>query len=144
MLHKIAAWSGAVLLTYIIAAALVSPFNMASIEALGMQVPAASLLAAAWHDVFHMADLYLPIIAVALLIAFPFAAWLAQRTGIATRLLYPLAGFTALLTIHASLYLAFGMSPIAATREWGGLLAQGLAGVCGGIIFYWLLQRRTA
>ncbi|NNC54480.1 MAG: hypothetical protein HKO07_02025 [Pseudomonadales bacterium] len=143
MLHKLAVWLGAVLFTYLLAAALVSPFNMAEIEALGVPVSTRSLLTAVGHDIWHMTGLYLPIIALALLIAFPVAALLAARTALHGWLLYPLAGFVALLAIHASLYVVFGMSPIAATREWAGLLAQGLAGLAGGA-FYALLHRRAA
>lgn len=137
---KLIAWLLAVLATYLVAATLVSFFNMASLRDIGVELTAAHLLGAAWHDITHMYDLYLPIIAVALLIALPVAWWLATRGIADAKYLYPLAGFVALLTVHIAMYLVFGMSAIAATRELPGLLAQGMAGALGGLVYFRLVD----
>lgn len=139
--QKIKAWLLAVAVTYIIATALVSQFNLASVEAFGLEVSAAQHLAAAWHDMTHMTGIYLPVIAIGFLLALPVAGWLGRRLPDARMLLFALAGFAALLAIHALLYAVFGIVPVAATRNLAGLLSQGLAGAVGGAVFYLSLER---
>ncbi|MEM8499251.1 MAG: hypothetical protein AAF542_14595 [Pseudomonadota bacterium] len=133
----------AVLTTYLLATLFVSQGNLAAIAAFGLPVDMATRLHAAWHDMTHMVMLFLPLSLIALLIAFLVCAWLCKRFPQATAVLYPLAGFTALLTLIFSLNTVFGLTPIAPTRTLIGLLLQGLAGAAGGYIYYLMVARTT-
>ncbi|MBT8115284.1 MAG: hypothetical protein KJP04_07880, partial [Arenicella sp.] len=114
---------------------LISQFNIARITDMGFPVGASERWQNALHDLGGMFDLYLPLVAIALLIAFLVTAFGVIRLVNKPSLLYPLAGFTALIAMHLILYAVFGMSPVAPTRTLAGLLAQGLAGAVGGYVY---------
>lgn len=139
MIRTVFAYVAAVLVTYAIAAFAATQSVMNTLQGLGAPVTAGVRLEAAWHDLQGMATSYLPILAIALLIAFP-VAWLVSRLLPRLRLLgYPLAGAAAVLAVHLILQQAFSITPVAATRTLAGLTLQVLCGAVGGWVFVRLL-----
>jgi hypothetical protein len=126
----------AVVTTYVVAVVFVSQFNASSIVALGVSVGLWDRLLAVWHDLIGMAELYLPIIAIALLIAFVFTKQVLLRFLENRGLLYSLAGFVGIATVHLTLKAVFDVSAIAPTATVLGLLSQCIAGAFGGWVFY--------
>lgn len=131
----------AVFITYVVAVFFVSQFNANNIAALGVDVSFTDRANAVIHDLVGMLDLYLPIIAVGFLVAFLFTRFVLLRFVKAPAILYPLAGFVALATVHLTLKAVFGMTPVAPTATLIGLLVQCLAGAVGGFVFFKLAPK---
>lgn len=136
MIKKLIAYLICVATTYLIGVALVSQFNLARISELGHQVGMNDRLQTVFHDWLGMLATYLPLIAIALLIALLFTGLLLTRFISRSPVLYVLAGFVALVALHQIMYVVLGLTGIAATRTLFGLLAQGLAGAIGGYVYY--------
>ncbi len=136
MARKLMALIFAIIVTYIAAAILLSQLNIAQVIDMGFEVSLIQRLTSAWHDLAGMLDLYLPIIAVALLIAFLFTSLLLLRFINKSAVLFSLAGFVGLMTVHFALNTIFGIAAIAPTRTIIGFLSQGLAGAIGGYVYY--------
>lgn len=83
-----------------------------------------------------MTGLYLPMIIIALAIAFIFTSMLLLRFINGNGFLFALAGFVAIISIHLLLQLAFGLIAVAPTRTLFGLLTQGAAGAFGGWVYF--------
>jgi hypothetical protein len=139
MIRTLTAYLAAVLVTYVVAAFAATQSVMNALQGLGAPVTAGVRLDAAWHDLLGMASSYLPIIAIALLIAFPVAALISRALPRLRLLAYPLAGAVAVLAVHLILQQLFNITPVAATRTAGGLLLQVLCGAVGGWVFVRLL-----
>jgi len=126
----------AVISTYIVGVIFVSQGNIANVVAMGFQVTIAQRLDAVVHDLTHMTGIYLPVIAVSMLISLPVAAMIIKYAPHLRSIGYTLAGITALIAIHMIIKMVFGISGIAPTRTLIGLLAQGVAGGVGGYLFH--------
>ncbi len=133
----------AVLAAYILGAIFISQGNIASIIAMEFDVTLAQRFGAAIHDVTHMTDIYLPIIAISYLIAMPIAALVIKYVPNLRLIGYVLAGAAGLLAIHLIMKMVLGFSGIAPTRTFIGLLAQAIAGGAGGYLFHRLSMKRT-
>ena len=144
MLRVLAAYLAGVLVTYAAAAMVHTQFVLASLGAMEVEVPPADRLAATLHDLIGMASSYLPIIAVALAVAYPVAALVIRYRPRWRPLGYSLAGGIAVLAIHVVLYQTFSITPIAAARTTAGLTVQALCGALGGWIFRFCLTHPTA
>jgi hypothetical protein len=92
-------------------------------------------LGAIVHDVSGMTDIYLPLVAVSLLLGLPVAFAVVQKNPHLRMIGYVSAGFVALLAMHVIMKAVLGLSGIAPTRTLWGLLAQGVAGGIGGYLF---------
>ena len=134
----------AVLAAYLIGCIAISQGNIAAIVGMGFDVTLGQRLETAWHDVLNMTALYLPIIAVAYLIALPVAALVIKRYPDLRRLGFVLGGFVALVAIHLVLKQVFGISGVAPTRTVMGLVLQGIAGALGVYCYYRLTTPKTA
>jgi hypothetical protein len=132
----------AVLASYFLASVAATQTVLQRIEAMGMPVSLAVRLRTTAQDLLGLAGSYLPLIAIALALAFTVAAGLGRLAPRQRQWLFLLAGGVALLALHAIMKAVLGVSGIAATREWPGLLLQGLAGVLGGLCFVRLLRDR--
>jgi hypothetical protein len=132
----------AVISTYILGVIFISQGNIANVVAMGFQITTAQRLDAVVHDLTHMTGLYLPVIAVAMLISLPIAALIIKFAPHLRTIGYILAGVTALIAIHVIIKMVFGLSAIPPTRTLIGLLAQGLAGGVGGYLFHRLSAER--
>ena len=126
----------AVISTYILGVIFVSQGNIANVVAMGFQVTITERLDAVVHDLTHMTGIYLPVIAVSMLISLPVAAMIIRYAPHLRSIGYILAGITALIAIHMIIKMVFGISGIAPTRTLIGLLAQGVAGGVGGYLFH--------
>ena len=100
------------------------------------QLPTAVRLQATIHDLAGLSGTYLPLIAVALLIALLTAAGLEKLLPGQRMVLCILAGAVGLIAIHLIMKAVLGLNGIAATRTLAGLLSQGLAGALGGYVFF--------
>lgn len=143
IVRNVVSFLAAVFAAYILGAIFVSQGNIASIVAMDFDVSVAQRFEAALHDVTHMTDIYLPVIAVSFLIAIPVAAFIIKYVPHLRMILYVSAGATALVAIHLILKLVLGISGIAPTRTLAGLLAQGIAGGAGGYLFHVISMQRS-
>ncbi|MFN3237139.1 MAG: hypothetical protein ACE37D_08770 [Pseudomonadales bacterium] len=142
-LNVIIAYLLAVLVTYILGAIFVSQGNIARVIDMGFDITMSHRLDAMLHDVTHMYDIYLPVIAIAMLIALPVAAGIIRFTPNLRLIGYVAAGFVAMIAIHMILKAVLGLTGIAPTRDIIGLLGQGVAGAIGGYAYH-VLSLRTA
>lgn len=127
----------AVSITYICAVFFVSQLNISSIVTLGYEVGLAERLLTLLQDIAGMASAYLPLITVALAIAFIFTSTLLLRFIRGSGFLFALAGFVAIISIHLFLQLAFGLVAVAPTRTVFGLFSQGVSGALGGWVYFY-------
>ncbi len=135
MIRKIATFVGAVLATYIVAVVLASNSVVSSVIAMGLPVSFGKRLEVIGHDILGMATSYLPLIAIALLLAFLVAGLLARKRPGLRIAVFVLAGIVAVFCIHVGLKMAFDITPIAAARTTVGLSMQAISGALGGYIF---------
>jgi hypothetical protein len=134
-------YAAAVALTYLLGTFFISQGNLAAVVGMGFEIGFSDRIDAIIHDATHMYDIYLPLVAIALLIAFSVAA-LAVRFLPHLRLVgYCLAGFVGLIALHVILKAVLGLTGIAPTRELIGLVLQGVAGTAGGLIFHYYTLR---
>jgi hypothetical protein len=143
MLRVLKAFFPAVIVAYVLAAILVTQFNLGSLQSMGVPVSMADRLGATFHDLVGLASSYLLLILVAFILGFPVAAGLARLLPRQRMMLYVLAGGVAILALHLVMKAVLGLSGIAATRSLGGLLSQGLAGAVGGYLFHRLSLPRS-
>ena len=136
----------AVIVAYVLAVLMYTQINLGNVVEMGLEVTAGDRFAAALHDLVGMLGLYLPIIGVALLIAFGVARviliWVPQLRTLG----YVLAGFVAIYTVDFALgaLLTSGTHPLAVTRTTVGLLSQCVAGAIGGYVFVRMLPGKEA
>ncbi len=142
MIRKLAAYLLAILVAYLLAAITATQSVIARLAEMGVDVNFSDRLRMTLQDIAGMAGMFLPMIAAALLAAFMLSALLCRWLGRRPVALYILAGAVALITIHLTLNLAFGITPVAIARTMGGLLIQGVAGAVGAY-FYAYTNRWT-
>ena len=133
----------AVIVGYLLASFIATQSVVSSLAGMGVEVGFSDRMGMTLKDIAGMASLFLPMIAFAYLAAFLIAAmlcrwWAPWRTPI-----YIVAGAAAVITIHLTLNLAFGITPIAVARTTGGLLMQGLAGAAGAYLYLRLSRKPT-
>lgn len=141
MIRMVLAFLVSVLVTYGCAVIAHTQTVMSNLAQLGAPVTVGDRLSATGHDLLGMAGSLLPMVAVALAIAFPVAAWIIRRWPWWRAVGYSLAGGVAVLMIHVLLYQAFGVTGVAGARGTAGLTLQALCGAFGGLVFRQLLPR---
>ncbi len=141
-MRTLSGFAAAVHVTYVIGALTISQVNLASVIALGMEINFSHRIDAMLHDVTHMYDIYLPLVIVALVIAFSVAALITRQVPSLRMVGYMLAGFVGLIAIHVIMTAVLGMTGVAATRSMVGLLLQGVAGAAGGYLFHLLTAEK--
>ena len=110
---------------------------------LGVRIGFGDRIGAYAHDVVGMGPMFAVIIGVGFAIAFPTGALVARWFATKRTWIYTTAGATALVVALASMEALLAIMPIAGARHWPGLIAQGLAGAAGGLLFA-MLSRRPA
>ena len=143
VIRIIGSFFAAVLASYVMGAIFISQGNIARIIAMDFDVTLAQRFDAAIHDVTHMTDIYLPVIAVSFLIAMPVASLIIKYVPNLRMIGYVLAGAAGLVAIHLIMKMVLGFSGIAPTRTFVGLLAQAIAGGLGGYLYHLLSLNRT-
>ena len=134
----------AVIVTYLLGATFISQGNIAAVVEMGFEITASHRVDAVIHDISSMYQIYLPVIAVALIIAIPVASGIIRLVPNMRLIGYLSAGFVAMIAIHLTLKAVLGLTGIAPTRDIVGLLAQGVAGAAGGYMYHWLTQKTEA
>ncbi|MCZ6640321.1 MAG: hypothetical protein O7F71_01985 [Gammaproteobacteria bacterium] len=142
MLRSIGGYLGAVVTAYILAAIASTQSVLAELTDMGVNIDVSTRFATIGHDLIGLLAIYLPIIAIAFIIAWPVTAlivkWLPRMRTIG----YVLAGFAAIVGAHLVLKQLVDITGIAAARTTFGLIVQGLAGAAGGLIFVRLVPSR--
>ena len=136
------AWSAAVLASYALACFAATQSVVGRLGDMGIPVSLAKRLQMSGQDLLGMAGLFLPLIAVGLLLAFLVAGFLGRRSPQRRTVLFILAGAMAMISIHLALQWSFDITLVAVARSPLGLLSQSLAGAAGGYL-YTLLKRST-
>jgi hypothetical protein len=138
---RLASYLAAVTVGYLLATITATQSVIHELGGMGVPVGLRDRAAMTLQDIRGLAGMFLPMVAFAYLAAFLSAAllmrWLARwRTAI-----YVAAGATALVMIHVTLKLAFGLTPVAVARTAGGLALQAVAGGVGGFTYLYLARR---
>lgn len=135
MTRRIGAFVCAVLVTYLAGSALSTQMILHEVSSFGVAVDFVTRIGATLHDIAGLAVTYLPIIAIALLVAFPVTALVLRFVSGPRALAYAIGGAAALFALHSLLFAVLGMHPLPATRTTLGMLLQAAAGAIGGIAF---------
>jgi hypothetical protein len=136
----ISTYAVSVLATYVLASLAATQWTLGALAQMGYAVSASQRLATSAQDLLGMLPSYGLIIAVAMAIGLTVASRVVRYLpglrgfGLVT------AGVLALVGTHLIMQQVLHVSPIAAARTAGGILAQGLAGGVGGYLYY-LLRR---
>lgn len=136
MIRSIGAFLVAVLVAYLIGAALATQHVLGSLTTMGMNIDFGIWVHATLHDLIGMFSTYAPLIAVAFLVALPVVLLVCRGRPGWRRLGYVVGFFTAIIVMHLLMPLVLNVNPVAATRVFSGLIQQGLAGAVGGYVFY--------
>jgi hypothetical protein len=144
LLLRIYGFLAAVVATYIVAVIGYSQINLLNLVDMGIAVDFAMRVQTLQHDLVGMLDLFLPIVIVALLLAFLTGALIIRRVPHLRTVGYVLAGTMAIYAVIVSLGLMMGTNPIAVTRSAGGLLSQVAAGAVGGLVFALVTAKGSA
>ncbi len=142
MLRYFGGYLGAVLTAYVLASIASTQSVLNNLTEMGVTIELNTRFEAIGHDLLGLMSIYLPIIALAFLIAWPVTALIVKwKPGLRT-LGYVLAGFVAIVAAHLVLKQLVDITGIAAARTTFGLVVQGLAGAAGGLIFVRLVPSR--
>jgi hypothetical protein len=134
-LRAIIAYAAAVVATYLLGSTVSTVSIMTSIGGMGVNVQVTDVLVAVGTDWAGLAGSYLPLIALAMVVALPVAGQLHSRMGAPRRTVYLLAGLVAMLALHLIMEATLGLVGFAAARSIPGLVAQGLSGALGAWVF---------
>jgi hypothetical protein len=138
IVRVIAAYVGAVLVAYLLAATAATQAVLAGLEGLGVTITLGERISTTGRDLAGMFPTFGLLIAVGFAVALPIAAAVARflpswrAFGLVT------AGAAAVGLIHLGLNSVFETHLVAATRTTVGLLLQVMAGGVGGYAFYLL------
>ncbi len=124
-----------VVMAYVLGSILATQFVLYELTDLGLQISLTDRVMATLRDIVGLSGTYLPLIAIALALAFPVAGFLARLGGLARSLWFVFAGLVALVALHLIMKAVLGLTGIAATRTLAGLLSQGLAGAVAGAVY---------
>lgn len=134
-IRTLLAWAATVLVAYALATLAATQSVIARLAGMGIPVSFGERLQMTAQDQLGMTGLFLPLVAVGLLLAMPVAAWLARGKPQQRTTLYMLAGATAMLCIHLALNWSFDITLVAVARSPLGMLSQALAGAVAGYVF---------
>jgi MFS family permease len=134
-IRTLLAWAVAVVTAYALATLAATQSVIGRLNGMGIPISLAERLQMSASDQLGMAGLYLPLITVALLLAWPVAGWLGRRSPERRTLLFVFAGATAMLCIHLALNWSFDITLVAVARTPLGLLSQVLAGAAAGYLY---------
>jgi hypothetical protein len=100
MTRTLGSYIAAVIVAYCFGALFISQGNIAAVTGLGFDVTMSQRLGAIVHDVSGMTDIYLPLVAVSLLLGLPVAFAVVRKNPHLRMIGYVSAGFVALLAMH--------------------------------------------
>ena len=134
-LRRIVALVAAIVATAVLGSLASTHFVLFGLTDLGVHIGFTDRLYAYGHDVAGMAPLFSGLVAVGFLIAFPVAALVVRFLPKLRTLGYAAAGAAAILAILLGMETTLATMPIAGARTTLGLVAQGVAGAIGGLVF---------
>lgn len=143
MTRTIGAFIVAVIGTYLLGVLFIGQGNLAGVAEMGLTVEFGDRINTLVHDLTHMTAIYLPLVTVSSIIAFPVAAMIIRLKPSLRLIGYIAAGFVALVAMHVIMKMTLGLTGVAPTRTLVGLLAQGIAGGFGGYLFHLLTRSRS-
>ena len=129
------------LVAYVIAVLFYTQINLINLTDLGVVISFSDRLGAAAHDLLSMSGMYLPIMLVALLVAFSLAAIVIRFLPNLRTLGFVAAGTVGVLALVLFFSSFLGTNPIAVTRSSLGLVSQCGAGGIGGLVYALVSQR---
>ena len=135
MVKRGLAFVAALLGGYTVAVLAYSQLNLSNLSDMGVSVSLGDRFATFAHDLLSMTSVYLPIMAVALLVAFLFATLVLRWVPHLRTLGYVLAGVVGMLTLILFFKILMGTNPIPVTRTVVGFASQCLAGAVAGLIY---------
>ena len=141
MLQTVMGYVGAVIVTYLLAAAASAQHVIGRFEGMtGSHIEFMERLRWTSQDVFGMANPpIMPLaIAVMLLVAFSIAGFVVRRIGGLRTLGFVLAGALGMVGLHLIMKVVFEINSVAASRDLLGLVGQAVAGALGGLTYIWL------
>lgn len=144
MLLRIYGFLAALAATYVVAVVGYSQINLLNLVDMGVGVDFSMRMQTLQHDLVGMLDLFLPILCVALLVAFPVAGLIIRRVPHLRTIGYVLAGTMGIYAVIVCLGLMMGTNPIAVTRTAAGLFSQVAAGAVGGLVFALVSAKKPA
>jgi hypothetical protein len=142
VIRSIFAFIVAVLVAYLIGAALATQHVLGALTDMGMDITFAVWAEATLHDLIGMFAIYVPLITVAFLIGIPVALLISRGRPGWRRIGYIVGCFTSIVAIHSLMPQVLDVTPVAATRYFSGLMMQGFAGAVAGYVFYLLGRAR--
>ena len=143
MTRRIGAFVIAVLVTYLAGSALSTQMILQEVSSFGVPVDFATRITATVHDLAGLAVTYLPIIAIALIVAYPVTALVLRFVPGPRALAYAIGGAAALFALHSLMFAVLGMHPLPATRSGFGMALQAVAGAIGGWAFARIARRSS-
>ena len=144
MTRRIGAFVCAVLVTYLAGSALSTQMILQEVASFGVPVDFATRIAATLHDLAGLAVTYLPIIAIASLVAYPVTALVLRFVPGPRAVAYAIGGAAALFALHSLMFAVLGMHPLPATRTGLGMALQAAAGAIGGWTFAAVARPRSS
>ncbi|MFT7651377.1 MAG: hypothetical protein ACI9ON_003075 [Limisphaerales bacterium] len=136
-MKRVFAFVLAVAAAYVFGTLTYSQLNLANLVEMGVEVDFQARLTTSLHDLTSMYDLYLPLIAVALLLGLLIAGLVLRWVPQIRTLGYVVGGFAAIFAMDFLLgaVLTGGTHPLVVTRTTVGLITQCMAGAIGGLVF---------
>ena len=138
VIRSIGAFLAAVLVAYVIGAVLATQHVLGALTMMGMDIDFGVWAHATLHDLVGMFATYAPLITISFLVGLPVILLICRGRPQWRRTGYITGFFVAILVMHWLMPLLLDVNPVAATRRFGGLLQQGLAGAVGGYVFFLL------
>ncbi len=137
---RFTAFGLATVVTYVIASVFHTQTVLFGLTSLGVTVQFQDRLRVTGGDLYGLLA-YSFIIAVGLLIAFAVMGLLGRFLAISAWIRYPFGGALAMLTLLLVMKSIFAITPIASAREGLGLILQCSAGLVGGLVFAYFLDK---
>lgn len=144
MLRWIGAWLAAALAAYVLGSVFMTQVVIADLGKLGVAVDAGTRFEMTVRDVAGLSTSWLPLVALAELVALLVATGLVRRFGIPRLGVSMVAGAAATLCLLLIMQQVLGLNPLSGTRGAGGHALQALAGAAGGWLFARFVARSDA
>lgn len=128
-------WSAAVVTATLTGSVVQSQLNLAAIGALSQRISLGDRLGTTVFDLVNFAPLWGAVVGFGFLLGWPIAGLLVRRWPDGRRVLFPLAGFVAVVTALQVMNAALPVTVVAAARSLSGLLLLALCGALGGWIY---------
>ncbi len=135
MVRIIVAFLISVVSTFLLASFFHTQNILQRLSGLGIDFTIQDRLNATLRDIHGLSSLYLPIIAITLLLGFLVAFILKKKLTALAPIAYPLAGLSAMGAMLVIMEMSFDIVPIASARGMLGVSLHMLAGGLGGGLF---------